>query len=165
MLRLRGGGREKRKPKKDVGGTSRRVIDDNDPMDCDYEVEEREMGRWRKAPPRQLPKPSPSGSEDDDSDDDEKGMVVVVRMRRRGWNTTQDWWYPLSTCQARPPEGRSGMRTSSNPITMLVISSILASKLPPLARVSILGFNMISFGAGSSKIQCAQTRSGLIGIL
>ena len=67
MLRLHGGGREKRKPKKDVGGASRRVTDDDDPMDCDYEVEEREVGSRKKAPPRRLSEPSPSESEDDDS--------------------------------------------------------------------------------------------------
>lgn len=52
MLRLCGGGRQKRKPKKAVDGTSHRVVDDDDPMDCDYEVKEREVGSRRKAPPR-----------------------------------------------------------------------------------------------------------------
>jgi len=54
MLRLHGGGREKRKPKKDIGGTSCRVVDDDDPLDYDYEVEEKEMGSKKKALPRRL---------------------------------------------------------------------------------------------------------------
>ena len=72
MLHLRGGGRQKRKPKKHVGGTSHRVADDDDPMDCDYEVKEREVGSRRKAPPRRLSESLPFESEEDDSGDDEE---------------------------------------------------------------------------------------------
>jgi len=48
------------------------VADDDDPMDCDYEVKEREVGSRRKAPPRHLSEPSPSESEDGDSGDDKE---------------------------------------------------------------------------------------------
>ena len=50
---------------------SHRVIDGDDPMDCDYEVEETETRSRKKAPPRRLPEPSPPGSEEDDNIEDE----------------------------------------------------------------------------------------------
>ena len=54
VLCLRGGGQEKRKPRRDIGGTSPRVTDGDDLIDCDYEVEEKEMGSKKKALPRRL---------------------------------------------------------------------------------------------------------------
>ena len=47
------------------------MADDDDPMDCDYEVEEGEMGSMRRAPLRRLLEPSHYEGEDDDSGDDE----------------------------------------------------------------------------------------------
>jgi hypothetical protein len=55
---------------------SRWVVDDNDLMDCDYEVEGTEMGSKRQAPPRWLLELSPPRSEEDDSiEDKEEGST------------------------------------------------------------------------------------------
>ena len=110
VFHLRGGGREKRKPKRDVGGTSRRVTDGDDPMDCNYEVEEEEMGSKKKAPLRRLPEPSrtPSSSEgEEDEGSTDEGLEYNPRLVVS----------PLM-CQTCLPEGRSGMRTTSNPTTV-----------------------------------------------
>ena len=58
---------------------SPRVTNGDDLMDCDYEVEEKEMGSKKKALPRRLAEsqrtPSPSRCEDDNYDDEEEGST------------------------------------------------------------------------------------------
>lgn len=49
MLRLRGGGREKKRPRRDTSSSNRRVNDGDDPTDRDYEMEE-DSGSRRKPP-------------------------------------------------------------------------------------------------------------------
>ena len=129
---------------------SHRVIDGDDPMDCDYEVEETETRSRKKAPPRRLPEPSPPGSEEDDNieDEDEGSADEGLEYNPRLVVSAID-------ISSRLLDGRSGMRTNANPTTVLVISSIGASNLPPLARVSTLGLSMMFSRAGSSRLQCA----------
>jgi len=49
VLHLRSGGREKNRPRKDVGGGRCPVPDGDDPMDSDYDAEE-EMGSKKIVP-------------------------------------------------------------------------------------------------------------------
>ena len=95
---------------------SPRVTNGDDLMDCDYEVEEKEMGSKKKALPRRLAEsqhtPSPSGGEDDSYDDEEEGSAD------EGLEYNPRLVVSPSMCQACLPEGRSGMRTTSNPTTV-----------------------------------------------
>ena len=60
ILWLYGGGREKKRPRRDVGGGRGQILDGDDPMDSDYDVEE-EIGS-KKVVPHKVRSKSPSNA-------------------------------------------------------------------------------------------------------